>query len=210
MFNETMMDIITSISINSFASQSHTTADDILKKPYTEWGNSITGYSIFTSITRLTIAAFANNGLINYQNIIDSGRGILDVTTKMADGKLHFANDFLYGIIYDPLHIEQEFDKIMGSDYYRTFCEYLDRLFLNCLQKGKIPSKHIKMIMNTLPDFLNKRMKYYIQNGIINQREANTIVANFNQIWNAMQKEYQSFFSQRDINEIAKRANFKY
>lgn len=209
LFNETMMDIITSMGINTFDSSSNNPIDNILKTQYAQWGSSKTGYSIFTSLTRLTIAAFSNNGFINYQKIVNSGYGIFDITTKMENGESYKANDFLYGILFDPLHIEQEFDKFMGQGYYRVFCEYLDRLFITFLEKQKIPSEEVKIVMNILPDFLNKKINYYRQHGIIDQNGANQIVGNFNQIWNSMQREYQSFFSQSDIDEIAKKAGRK-
>ena len=135
----------------------------ILKTNYNDWGNETTGYSIFTSITRLTIAAFSNNGFINYQNAVDNGMSIFNGTTKMKNGETYKINDFLYGIVFDPLHIEAEFDKFMGEGYYRTFCEYLDRLFYLSLTKQKLPSAEVKRVMNILPDFINKKINYYRQ-----------------------------------------------
>ena len=96
MFNETMMDIVTSIAINASDSSSNKTADDILRTQHTQWDSSTTSYSIFTSLTSLTIAAFSNNGFVNYQNIVNSGYGIFDITTKMTDGRSYKANDFFY------------------------------------------------------------------------------------------------------------------
>lgn len=181
----------------------------ILKTNYNDWGNETTGYSIFTSITRLTIAAFSNNGFINYQNAVDNGMSIFNGTTKMKNGETYKINDFLYGIVFDPLHIEAEFDKFMGEGYYRTFCEYLDRLFYLSLTKQKLPSDEVKRVMNILPDFINKKINYYRQKGIISLENANMIVGNFNQIWNSMQQEYSSFFTKQDIEDIARRAGRK-
>lgn len=207
MYNETMMDIMTSMAINCFDSNGRgASIDKILKTNYNNWGNEITGYSIFTSITRLTIAAFSNNGFINYQNLFDNGVGIFDGNTKMKNGETYKINDFLYGIVFDPLHIEKEFDKFMGEGYYREFCKYLDRLFYFSLTKQQLPSDEVKMVMNILPDFINKKINYYRQNGIISLEGANMIISNFNQIWNEMQKEYGSYFTKQDIEDIAKRA----
>jgi len=61
--------------------------------------------------------------------------------------------------------------------------------------------------MTILPNFLNKKINYYRQNGILDLRRANKIVSNFNQIWNSMQQEYSSYFTKEDINEIEKKAN---
>ena len=210
MYNETMMDIITSMAINCFDSNSRgASINKILKTNYDDWKNETTGYSIFTSITRLTIAVFSNNGFINYQNAVDNGMSILDGTTKMKNGETYKINNFLYGIVFDPLHIEAEFDKFMGEGYYRTFCEYLDRLFYISLTKRKLPSDKVKRIMNILPDFINKKINYHRQKGIISLENANMIVGNFNQIWNSMQQEYSSFFTKQDIEDIARRAGRK-
>lgn len=210
MFNETMMDIISSIAINYFDSgNSSKTADDILCSNYRDWGNEKTGYSVFTSLTRLAIAAFSNDASLDYDSIINSGYGIFDYNVKMKNGKKRQANDFLYGIVCDPLHIEEEFDKYMGNGYYRNFCERLDRLFLLFLNEQKLPSDEVRYVMNVLPDFLNKKIDYYLKNNIMDVQEANKIVSKFNKIWNMMQIEYDTYFSQEDINNIASRAGRK-
>lgn len=210
MFNETMMDIISSIAINYFDSNnSSKTVNDILNNNYNDWGNEKTGYSIFTSLTRLAIAAFSNVANPDYDSVVKSGYGIFDAKTKLKNGEQHRVNDFLYGIVYDPLHIEEEFDKYMGNGYYRTFCEYLDRLFTLSLSNQKLPSDEVKRVMNILPDFLNKKINYYLKNNFIDLNTANQIVGNFNRIWNSMQKEYGAYFSQEDIDNIARRAGKK-
>ena len=210
MFNETMMDIISTIGLVSFDDNftGHITADDVLKKDYTHWENAKTGYSMFTSITRLAIAAFSNNGFVNYDQIIKSGNGIFDVDTTTMNGTSLKANDFLYGIMFDPMHIEREFDKFMGDGSYRKFAHYVDALFaiLQQQRKHEIPVHDVKKIMNILPDFLNKKCQYYLQNGIMNQNQISAIIGNFNKIWNSMQQEYSAYFSQREIDRIAKRA----
>jgi len=116
---------------------------------------------------------------------------------------------FLYGIVFDPLHTDQEYDRFMGPGSYRVFCEYLDRLFLAFVKSQQIPPEEVKSIMNILPDFLNRKISYYLQHGIIERDGADQIVGNFNRIWNSMQIEYRSFFSQNDIDGIAKRAGIK-
>lgn len=87
MFDETMAEIFTTIILASFdpifkRNNNGITADTILKTSFRNWGDEKTGYSIFTSITRLAIAAFSNNGAINYQNLLDQGYGIIDLKTR--------------------------------------------------------------------------------------------------------------------------------
>ncbi len=208
MFNETSMDIISSIAINNFDSNGNgVTADEILNTNYKNWGNQETGYSFWTSITRLTIAAFSNNPNTNYQDIINKGYSMFDIETVMNNGETYKANDFLYGIVFDPIHIEKEFDKFVGEDCYRKFCECLDLMFLESLENKKIEPENVKIIMNILPDFLNNKINYYRENGIISMENSNKIIGNFNRIWNSMQTEYNAYFSQQDINDIASRAN---
>ncbi len=208
MFNETMMDIITSMAINCFdANERNRNVDNILKLNFNDWGNETTGYSIFTSITRLAIAAFSNSGFTNYQSIVDKGYGLFDGKVKMDNGEIYKINDFLYGIVYGQLHIEEEFDRFMGIGSYKKFCEYLDRLFVMSLNNQKIPSGEVKKIMNILPDFLNRKINFYKTNNIITIQGANRIVGNFNQIWNSMQQEYGAYFTEEDIDVIAKRAS---
>lgn len=209
MFNETMMDMITAMAINNYAPDvTNTTVDDVLKNHYTTTGNQETGYTLFTSITRLMISAFSNIGYknFNYQDIVNSGNSMFSLNVQLEDGTTVKANDFLYGIVFDPLHIEKEFDKYMGDDAYRTVCEYLDGLFINYQQTKQLPADKIKLIMQLIPDFCNKKMADLERRGAISKEGREIMVSNFNKIWNAMQKEYGAYFSKQDINEIYDRA----
>jgi hypothetical protein len=210
MFNETMMDIITSMSLNCFDSNTNSKKIyNILHCNYNNSGMVKSSYSIFTSLTRLAIAAFSNVSNPDYDDYVKNGYGIFNATTIFKNDETHMVNDFLYGIIYDPLHIEKEFDKYMGDGSYREFCEFLDRLFITSLNNQKISSAEVKKIMNVLPDFLNKKMNYYRKNELLDPNHINQIVSNFNEIWNALQTEYGAYFSQGDIDGIAERAGIK-
>lgn len=209
MFNETTMDMVSAMAINNFAPDiTTTTIDDVLQNNYVTTGNQETGYTIFTSITRLMIAAFSNVGFqnFNYQQIADIGESIFTLKATLADGSEVKANDFLYGIMFDPLHIEQEFDKYMGDDAYRTVCQFLDGMFLEYQRTKKISPDSVKLIMNLLPDFCNKKMSDYEKRGAISEEERIAMVGNFNKIWNSMQSEYGSYFSKKDIDDIYDRA----
>ena len=77
------------------------------------------------------------------------------------------------------------------------------------LSNQKLPSDEVKIVMNILPDFLNKKINYYRKNNLMDMETANQIVGNFNRIWNSMQEEYGACFSQEDIDDIARRAGRK-
>lgn len=209
MFNETMMDIVSAMAINNFAPTiTHTTVDDVLHNNYTTTGNQQTNYTFFTSITRLMIAAFSNVAFLNfnYQNVVDMGYSMFTLNAKLGDGSIVRANDFLYGIVFDPLHIEKEFDKYMGDDAWRKVCQTIDSWFLNYQKTGELPAQKVKLIMNLIPDFCNKKMADYERRELFSEDERIGMVGNFNRIWNSMQSEYGAYFSQSDIEEIYNRA----
>ena len=216
MFNETMMDIITAMAINK--DNPNKSIDTMLQSNYRSWENAQTGYTIFTSMTRLAIAAFSNNGNISYDRLVDNNIGIFNAKTEMRNGTTKYANDFLYGIVFDPLYIEEEYDKYMGEDSYRQLCHRLDKLFIFYLENQNEVDPEIfdtllmeeaKRIMNELADFLNQKMNYYEQTNSINAADRIKIVSNFNRIWNNLQSEYRAYFSQQEIDEIARRARQK-
>ncbi len=209
MFNETMMDIISAMAINNFGpSITDTTTDNLIYKNYVASGNQKTGYTFFTSITRLMITAFSNIGFsnFNYQKIVDKGYGIFDLNVELSNDVIVRANDFLYGIVFDPLHIEKEFDKYMGEDAWRTVCHAIDSWFINYIKTGKLPAENVKLIMDYIPDFCNKKMADYERRGLLTESERINMAGKFNRIWNSMQKEYGAYFSKADIDEIYKRA----
>ena len=96
--------------------------DTVLKKSISDWNinNITTGYFSSIPLSRLTIAAFSNFPNANYQYILDNGGSIFSTTTtdKGVEVKI---NDFLYGIMNDPIYIAKEFDKIIGEGQGRNF-----------------------------------------------------------------------------------------
>ena len=47
-------------------------------------------------------------------------------------------------------------------------------------------------------------MNFYLKNNLMNQDVENQIIWNFNRIWNSMQKEYETFFSKKYIDDIVR------
>lgn len=163
MLNETMMDIISAMAINiQTGGKNKITINDMLENNYKINGNSATGYTIFTSITRLVIMAFANAPLsdINYQKIAENNESIFMAKITANNGQQMFANDFLYGIVFDHSHIQREFNKVMGTYEncisYELFAQLLDVMFIDYFNKKTINKDHIKLVMEILPDFCNK------------------------------------------------------
>ena len=208
MFRETMMDMITSIGLVAYESQyskKGVTADTIFISHHDEWHVSKTGYALFTSITRLLITAFSNSGYVNYQDLINQGKSIFNVEVIMRNGENLKANDFIYGIMCDPLHIQDSFDKYLGEDAYRLFAKLLDRNFIQYKQTELLPqtfTEDLKVIMKYIANFLNVKLSDYIDKGLLTVKDKNKIVDNFNVIWNSMLSEYKTYFSQEEYDEI--------
>ena len=66
--------------------------------------------------------------------------------------------------------------------------------------------KVVKSFMTEVSNFVNARTAYLQSIGILTAEEANALKSSYNRIWNTLQGEYKTFFSQTDINDIAKKA----
>jgi len=207
MINETMMDIISAMAINQFSpNKTNISVDDVFDKNYKDIGNVETGYTFFTSITRLIISAFANTPRDNftYQQVSDLGESVFKLNVQMVDGSYKRANDFLYGIIFDPLHIENEFDKYVGEDSYRCLNIVLDAMFAN--REKYLTKDNIKLVMGLVANFANAKRAYCLSNGIMDENESNQLINQFNTIWNSLYKEYGISFTKQEIDNIYSQA----
>ena len=189
LLNETMMDIISSIGVNLFYLQ-NTNINIIFNQDYTKWHNVTTTFSKLTSITRLAIAAFANTPNINYYQVFKSGKSIFNLSIILNDNHKYKVNDFLYGILFDPLHIENVYNKFMKKDSYRTLCHLLDEIFTEWQNNHKISQNKILIATNYLKKYLNLKLEYYTKNKIITFNNAKKIQTNFNNIYNSLKIEY--------------------
>ena len=203
-FTETFTDIMTTVALNINGAGGHNiNVDKILKSRQAEQGEPVTGYTVVRSLTRLMIAAFSNVPDISYQDIIDKGYGIFNINVA---GKDYKANDFLYGMMYNPLHIETKFDEIAGNGKYQQFCKSLDEAFM-ADKKTLAKPESIHSFMMALAEFVNKRMAVYIKRGKITEAEANKITSNFNEVFNSMQQEYSAYINQQDLVSLKNNAN---
>lgn len=209
MFQETMTDMIASMALVTFPPKDDVTIDNILTDSHIDIGNSTSAYDFFTSISRLMIAAFSINGAISYDELAKNGNGIFDTRTILADGSSVFTNDFLYGIVFDPMHIEQVYDEVMGAGQYKELCKSFDNLFAHYKNTTYSNREQIlmdigpqvkKSIMEVLPQFVNRRL--YMLRDKTTQRQRDQIASNFNRIWNEMQIQYGAYFSQSEINQM--------
>lgn len=213
MFTETLTDLLTTISIKAYSKgflPGDDNVDKVLKNHINTSGDYISAYGIFTSLTRLMIAAFSNNGNVSYQNLVDNGIGIITAETTTSLNKKLNLNDFIFGMTCDPMYLEKQYDLIMGPGKFIELSAKLDQIFDEYLNTSVINNKMISVIkdfMFELSHFLNKRKDYYINNGIMTYTEFNRIISNYNSIWNDLQIEYKSYFTNEDINYIYQKAS---
>jgi hypothetical protein len=206
MINETMMDMIAQAELVAFEGGSRNISlDDVFLRRFNDWSDAKSGYTTFTSLTRLMLTAFSNNGFYSFQKVFNDGGGIFTNTTKMKDGAILKSNDFMYGIMCDPLHIEIEFDKYMGQGKYRELSNDLDSAFGDYLKDGYINKDgkiRIKIAMFLLSDFLNRKTNDYLATGRATERDVEKIKTEFNKIWQPLQTEYKVYFSEIELEKI--------
>lgn len=209
---ETTVDILTSGSLianNKNYRRNNTTLDTVFKERYDKWNDSSTGYSIFTSLTRLWIAAFSNSGRVSYDATFQNGASIFDCKVTLANGHTVLTNSYLHNLVHNPLAIEEEYDEILGRGKYERLMVKMDKIFEEYLRTRVLTDemkKVIKTFMTEVSNFANARIAYLKSLNIITDAEASKMISNYNKIWNTLQSEYSTFFSQTDIAEISKRA----
>lgn len=186
---ETMADIFAICSKVAFDDgfrKQGITVDTVLKKSILDWNinNIKTGYFSSIPLSRLTIAAFSNFPNVNYQYILDNGGSIFSTTTTDMGVEVRI-NDFLYGMMNDPIYIAKEFDKIAGEGQYFEFCSYIDM----CVNNQ--PSQQIILgIVNILTDFVRQNTSAKVKNGVYTSEWADRIIQEFESIKNIVLKDY--------------------
>lgn len=209
---ETTVDILTSgspIANMNYYRKNGTTLDTVFKERYDKWNDSSTGYSLFTSLTRLWIAAFANSAKVGYDATFQNGGSIFDCKVTLANGHTVLTNSYLHNLLHNPLAIEEEYDQIMGRGKYERLMVKMDKIFTEYVRTRVFPDemkKVVKLFMTEVSNFANARTSYLQSIGILTEQEVRALRSSYNKIWNTLQSEYNTFFTQEDINDIARKA----
>lgn len=217
MFYETTTDILTMSSFAAFSQldrQRGLNVDKVFQKNYKSWQkDSETAYSVFSSLTRLLIAAFSNNGDAYFDRTALAGSSIINATTTTKTGYTFKSNTFLYNFVNDPMAIMKEFDSYMGEGSYEELATIMDEFFAKVIDNGEKIEKYkqaIKEYMIYVSHFLNAKMADYANNNKMPASERDKIISNYNRIWNSLQNEYLTFFTQAEIDEIGRIARSFY
>ena len=196
MFNETFTDIITDFAFKAMMpirTKETLPVNRVLKEKHSELGTPNSAYSIFTSLTKLMIAAFANDGETNYQKHIDDGKGIFYIKSKAKDGR--FVNDFMYFMLTNPWKLEEEYDKYMGKGQFKSLRDKMDKAFDEYLKQPQISLNRmlIREYIQTVSTLLDKRMSDFETNGILDRDQIYEIKTNFKELRNIIKDEYSVF-----------------
>ena len=181
--------------------------DTVFKERYDKWNDSSTGYSLFTSLTRLWIAAFSNSAKVSYDATFQNGGSIFDCKVTLASGHTVLTNTYLHNLLYNPLGIEEEYDQIMGSGKYERLMVRMDKIFVEYVRTRVFTDemkKAVKVFMTEVSNFVNARTAYLKSLGILSEQEVSALRSSYNKIWNTLQSEYNAFFTQGDIEDIAR------
>lgn len=194
MFKETLTDILARLSLTRFNNEFDNTisSNDILKKSdsdYESYGAN-SGYTAFTYLTKLAIAAFSNDKDADFDNMIKNGKNIFFGRKKAPNNEKIFKNDLLYGYLANPLHIKEKWEEINGINSYDEFCSEIDNTFSTYLNTGIIDCNNLYLHMAKITEYMNKRVDHYLNIGRLSFEEALSITNNYNKVWKEVNDEY--------------------
>ena len=194
LFNVASIDMITSMSKKANNGEK---IDDIFNTPYNNEDMEINSYQLFTSLTQLAIAAFSNNPCVNYDYAFKTSKELLNAKSYVSNEEKLWANDFLYGILYDPTHIERVFDRYMGEGQYKKLCLDLDNAFECAINGEQIPRELITRSMQKLTDFNNTRTYLKYDSKSYSKDIAKSIVGNYKKVYEQTIKEFSKINSKK-------------
>ncbi len=194
-FSEVFSNMVSLTALYAFDShfiKSRYLVDNIFTSNVKYKMNVTDNYEAISFITRLIIASLSNTTDIKYQDLIENGYGMYNVTVELQHDYVLKANDFVYAMLCDPMMIELEFDKFMGKNNYRAFAKYLDTLYES---EGIISSDAMISIISKLKEFAIKRFDCYYENGYFSINNYKTLIANFDNVVNSMPKMYLPYYN---------------
>ena len=194
-FSEVFSSMVTLTALYAFDSnfiKSRYLVDNIFTSNVKYKMNVTDNFEALSFITRLMIASLANTTDIKYQDLIENGYGMYNVTVELEHDYILKANEFVYSMLCDPMKIELEFDKFMGRNNYKAFAKYLDKLYES---DGIISSDSMVSIITKLKEFAIKRFECYYENGYYSLNDYKALIANFDNVVNSMPKLYLNYYN---------------
>lgn len=161
--------------------------DDIFKNRIDDELNSpiddlLTFHQVF-------VAAFslASNDWLdeNYNN----GKGLLDSTSILDNGKYSKNNIFITESLRNPISVMDEYDKYMGIGSYIDLQNTIDGLYKEYIDECTINTKGFINVIGKLKDFTFARLYDYNEKGIISSAELADLYSNFIELHNVFLDE---------------------
>ncbi len=200
MLNEIGLNLITNVClIKKYSNNEIKCVDDLLFN-----SNWLYNANQFNSIVRLLVLAMNNEFNKSYSNI----NNIIDTKINLMTNKGYLyqsvpVNDFLYGLIYDGLYTEKQFDKYSNNGTYKLLCEKLDDLFNDVMNNDKLlDTTIVKSIIIKIAAMFNNKMYYLEHYKIIDKETKKRLIHDFNIVFKQNIREYKLEFTNEDLLSI--------
>ena len=204
-FNEIGLILITNVCLlKKYNNDEIKCIDDLLFN-----SNWLCNKNQFNTIIRLIVFAMNNEFNKPYRNI----NHIIDTKINLRTNKGYLyqtvpVNDFLYGLIYDGLYTEKQFDKYSSGGTYKLLCEKIDDLFNDVINNDKLIDNNIvKEIIITIAAMFNNKMYYLEHYKVIDKETKKRMIHDFNIIFKQNIKEYKLEFNNEDLLKINELVN---
>ena len=200
MLNEIGLNLITNVClIKKYSNNEIKCVDDLLFN-----SNWLYNANQFNSIVRLLVLAMNNEFNKSYSNI----NNIIDTKINLMTNKGYLyqsvpVNDFLYGLIYDGLYTEKQFDKYSNNGTYKLLCEKLDDLFNDVMNNDKLlDTTIVKSIIIKIAAMFNNKMYYLEHYKVIDKETKKRLIHDFNIVFKQNIREYKLEFTNEDLLSI--------
>ena len=204
-FNEIGLILITNICLlKKYNNNQIKCIDDLLFN-----SNWLCNANQFSTIIRLIVFAMNNEfdkpySDINY--VIDS-----KINLRTNKGYLYQTvpiNDFLYGLIYDGLYTEKQFDKYSSNGTYKLLCEKIDDLYNDVMNNDKLIDNNIvKELIIKIAAMFNNKMYYLEHYKVIDKETKKRLIHDFNIVFKQNIREYKLEFTNEDLLKINELVN---
>lgn len=178
-YNETLKDILSAIGLSK---QKGVDVTNVLLNNPNTWIEANTSYKKSIPMTQLAIAAFQNYAFENYVN--DENCGIITANIVCNNGKKMKANDFFYGMVFNPFYAEKQFKEVMGNSFsLKDLSEISTAIYQNNEGKRAIPEEVQKralvMYAKKFSIFFSKKLKRFIDDCSHSKEDVEAITANY-------------------------------
>lgn len=156
---------------------------------------------------QLFIASFSLDNSDWMDENYNNGKGLLDSTSVLKDGKYSKNNIFITESLRNPISVMDEYDKYMGVGSYIELQNTIDRLYKEYVDNGIIKTREFIKVADTLDDFTFERLHDYNKKGIISIAEFAELFSNFIELHNAFLDELHVYKVKKSKQKFKKIVN---